>query len=92
MAPVDQHRKNFFLELVTHTSTNLVSDPIRLNNKHVIGTYPKINPKKSYDEYNDQEDKQDYNYALSAWVYINPQYGFDDYKTILDYGNKKRHN
>ena len=79
---------NFFLELVTHTSNNLVKDPIRLNNKHVIGSYPKINPKKSYDEYNDQEDKQDYNYALSAWVYINPQYGFDDYKTILDYGNK----
>jgi hypothetical protein len=74
-----------FSNLITHTAKNLINEPVRLNNTSILGTYPTINPKKSFEI---DDDEQDYDYALSSWVYINPQYGFDEYKTILDYGNK----
>ena len=76
---------NTLIGFVTHKAKNLVNEPIRLNNSSVIGSYPTINPKKSFDV---EEEEQDYDYALSSWVYINPQYGADGYKTILNYGNK----
>uniref|UniRef100_A0A6C0BU98 Uncharacterized protein n=1 Tax=viral metagenome TaxID=1070528 RepID=A0A6C0BU98_9ZZZZ len=76
---------NFFISLVTHKSITLVNEPIRLNNSNVIGTYPTINPKKTFEI---DEGEQDYDYALSSWIYINPQYNTDTYKTLLDYGNK----
>jgi hypothetical protein len=76
---------NSFIGVVTHNAKTLVNEPLRLNNSSIIGTYPTINPKKTFEI---DEGEQDYDYALSSWVYINPQYGTDGYKTILDYGNK----
>jgi hypothetical protein len=78
---------NFFINLITHDAKTLVNEPVYLTTSQVIGSYPTINPKKDYQEDVD-ERQQDYSYALSSWVNINPQYGFDDYKTILDYGGK----
>jgi hypothetical protein len=78
---------NFFINLITHDAKTLVNEPVYLTTSQVIGSYPTINPKKDYQEDAD-ERQQDYSYALSSWVNINPQYGFDDYKTILDYGGK----
>ena len=78
---------NFFISLISHDAITLVDKPVYLTTSQVIGSYPTINPKKDYQEDLD-ERQQDYSYALSSWVNINPQYGFDDYKTILDYGGK----
>jgi hypothetical protein len=76
---------NTLLSFVTHTSKVLVDEPLSLNKKHAIGTYPIINPKKTYET---DDNEQDYSYGLSSWIYINPQYGYDQYKTLLNYGGK----
>ena len=70
--------------VMTHNASQLVKKPSNLNQEENLGTFQKLNFK---------DDKFQYKYAVSSWVYIdsfppetNPKY--DEFTSILNIGNK----
>ena len=71
----------------------LLNKPVYLNNKTTLGSYLELNNIK--DDSNESDDKNNYkyNYAISAWIYINYQGpntnpSYTEYTPLLSYGNK----
>ena len=71
----------------------LLNEPVWLNNKTTLGSYLELNDIK--DDSNESDDKNNYkyNYAISAWIYINYQGpntnpSYTEYTPLLSYGNK----
>ena len=71
-------------QILTHNSSQLITDPIILNKETQLGTFRDINF---------VNDKFQYKYAVSGWVYIdsfppetNPNY--NKYTSLLNIGNK----
>jgi len=67
--------------------TILVNNPVYTNSENTIGTYDNLNGTDS------DENKYDYNYAISFWVYIdavspNVSSSLDKYTSLLNYGDK----
>jgi len=67
--------------------TILVNNPIYTNSENTIGTYDNLNGTDA------DENKYDYNYAISFWVYIdavspNVSSSLDKYTSLLNYGGK----
>jgi hypothetical protein len=69
-----------------HEGTHLLKDNVYTNTEHMLGTY---------EDLADKEDTFSYNYALSFWIWINPQppntnAAYNRYTTLLSYGDKPR--
>jgi len=69
-----------------HEGTHLLKDSVYTNTEHILGTY---------EDLTDGEDTFSYNYALSFWIWINPQppntnVAYNRYTTLLSYGDKPR--
>jgi hypothetical protein len=67
--------------------TRLLSDPIYLNNATTIGTFENLHKKIT------GKNKYNYQYALSTWIYLNPQppntsEAYSTYTQLLNYGGK----
>jgi len=62
----------------THTPGVVLigDDPLSTNSTHLI---------KTYEELTNDPEKPLYNYAISFYVYINPNLGPDEYFTIIDF-------
>ncbi len=88
----------FLLPILLHkinlkTGTQLLKDPVYLNNELTVGNYENLHKK------NDEKKKKDknflYNYSISFWYYINPQpsstsEAYTEYTNILNYGNRPK--
>ena len=73
--------------IVTHDGTQLLKDPVYLNNQHTLGNFENLHAGSVDDS------KFNYHYSLSAWFYINPQPpntspAYTKYTSILNYGDK----
>jgi hypothetical protein len=71
-------------KVMVHNASQLIKEPINLNNEKNLGTFQKLNFK---------DDQFQYKYAVSAWIYLdsfppetNPNY--DEYTSLLNIGNK----
>lgn len=78
-----------FNKLATHDGKHLLSDPVYLNERHVLGTYKDLHGNISPTS----DDAYKYQYALSAWIYINPQppstsAAYSSFAPLLSYGGK----
>ena len=76
-----------FHKLTIINGTQILRDPIYLNNKKTLGTFENLTAMA------DGKYKYNYHYAISAWIYLNPQppntsEAYSRYATILDYGGK----
>ena len=63
--------------------TQLVENPVSLNNLHTLATYHQLN----------KTDKFDYEYSISFWIYINSDApntnsNYSRYTSLLNYGGK----
>ena len=70
--------------ILTHNATQLLTDPKHLNVETNLGTFSEVNY---------VDDKFQYHYAISCWIYIdsfppetNPNY--DEYTSLINIGNK----
>ena len=75
-----------FQKISTHDGKVLLSDPVYLNEEHTLGTFENLHA-------NTINNKFNYHYSLSAWIYINPQppntsSAYTKYTSLLNYGNK----
>lgn len=73
-------------KMVTHNGVNLLDKPVYLNKQHTLGSFESLHTDAD-------NNKFKYNYALSAWFYINPQppntsSAYTKYSTIINYGQK----
>ena len=78
-----------FNKLATHDGKHLLSDPVYLNEKRILGTYKDLHGKVSPTS----DDLYKYQYSLSAWIYINPQppstsAAYSSFAPLLSYGGK----
>ena len=76
-----------FHKLTTINGTQILSDPIYLNKLQTLGTFENLTAMA------DGKYKYNYHYAISAWIYLNPQppntsEAYSRYATLLDYGGK----
>jgi len=74
--------------LLHHDGKHLLEDPIYLNYEKVLGTYNDL-----FIDNSNKDDKFDYNYAISAWINVNPQppntsVAYTKYTPLLHFGNK----
>ena len=69
------------IKLLTHDGRMLLNKVMYLDKKASLG---KISQFRNYNE-NDENDE--YNYAISGWFYLNPQYNNENYVDIFNYGN-----
>ncbi len=74
--------KNYIYQLSIRNGTELLREPISLGRKETIGTYEQLNNKSS----NDLNYR--YQYAISAWFYLNPNNTNDEFVSIINYGKK----
>lgn len=79
-------------KIITHDGVNLLEDPVYLNNEHTLGNYESLHADNNNDS-NGNNGKFKYNYAISAWFYLNPQppntsAAYTKYSNILNYGQK----
>ena len=70
--------------ILTHNSTQLVKDPKHLNVETKLGTFREVNY---------VNDKFQYHYAISSWIYIDslpPETNskYDEYTSLINIGNK----
>ena len=73
--------------LATHDGTQLLKEPIYLNNEHTLGNFENLHAGSADDS------KFNYHYSLSSWVYINPQppntsRAYTRFTSLLNYGDK----
>ena len=66
----------------------LINEPIYTDQSKVLGNYENLAP-----DINGENEKYKYNYALSCWIYINPQppntgEEYTTFTSLLNYGNK----
>ena len=71
----------------THDGTQLLKEPIYLNNEHALGNFENLHAGSTDDS------KFNYNYSLSSWIYINPQppntsSAYTKFSSLLNYGDK----
>ena len=76
-----------FNKVTLTDGTQLLSDPIYLNNATTIGTFENLHKKIT------GKNKYNYQYALSTWIYLNPQppntsEAYSTYTQLLNYGGK----
>jgi hypothetical protein len=76
----------FILNLiVTHDGKHLLKEKVYLNAQHTIGNYKDLHKSK--------KDRYSYHYAISSWIYINPQpestsLAYAKNTSLLNYGGK----
>ena len=73
--------------VATHDGTQLLNEPIYLNNEHTLGNFENLHAGSSDDS------KFNYHYSLSSWIYINPQppntsSAYTKFTSLLNYGDK----
>jgi hypothetical protein len=71
----------------THDGTQLLKDPVYLNNEHTLGDFENLHAGASDDS------KFNYHYSLSSWIYLNPQppntsTAYTKFTSLLNYGDK----
>ena len=71
--------------VVTHDGKHLLKDKVYLNAQHTIGNYKDLQKNK--------KDRYSYHYAISSWIYINPQpesasLAYSKNTSLLNYGGK----
>ena len=76
--------------ILSHNSTELISDPINLNSKESLGSFKDINYTKNI---NTGDKRFSYNFAVSSWIFLdsfppetNPSY--TEYTSLLNIGDK----
>lgn len=74
-----------FNKIILHDGVHLLRDPVFTTSERTIGTYDKL--------HKDKKDKYSYHYAISSWIYINPQppstsSAYNKKTSILNYGGK----
>lgn len=79
--------KHFFLNV---NGQQLINEPIYMNNSKILGTYENLIADLSGTS---NDSKFNYKYALSAWIYVNPQppntgESYTQYTSLLNYSNK----
>jgi len=73
--------------VATHDGTQLLNEPIYLNNEHTLGNFENLHAGSTdYSKFN-------YHYSLSSWIYINPQppntsSAYTKFTSLLNYGEK----
>lgn len=73
--------------VATHDGTQLLNEPIYLNNEHTLGNFENLHAGSTDDS------KFNYHYSLSSWIYINPQppntsSAYTKFTSLLNYGDK----
>jgi len=73
--------------VATHDGTQLLNEPIYLNNEHTLGNFENLHAGSTDDS------KFNYHYSLSSWIYINPQppntsSAYTKFTSLLNYGEK----
>jgi hypothetical protein len=73
--------------LSTHDGTQLLKEPVYLNNEHTLGNFENLHAGSTDDS------KFNYHYSLSSWIYINPQPpntspAYTKFTSLLNYGDK----
>jgi len=73
--------------LATHDGTQLLKEPVYLNNEHTLGNFENLHAGSTDDS------KFNYHYSLSSWIYINPQppntsSAYTKFTSLLNYGDK----
>ena len=76
--------KNYIYSKAIRDGKQLLRDPIRINKNENIGSYDSLHKISS------KNDVFQYQYSISAWIYLNPDSTSNKYLSILDYGNKPR--
>ena len=76
-----------FHQFTTINGSQILRDPIYLNKKQTLGTFENLHSKA------DGNYEYTYHYALSSWIYLNPQgpntsEAYSQYTTLLDYAGK----
>jgi len=71
----------------THDGTQLLKDPVYLNNERTLGDFENLHAGASDDS------KFNYHYSLSSWIYLNPQppntsSAYTKFTSLLNYGDK----
>ena len=69
------------IKLLTHDGRMLLNEVMYLDKKASLG---KIS---QFRNYNENDENYEYNYAISGWFYLNPQYNNENYIDIFNYGN-----
>ena len=69
------------IKLLTHDGRMLLNEVMYLDKKASLG---KIS---QFRNYNENDENYEYNYAISGWFYLNPQYNNENYVDIFNYGN-----
>jgi len=83
---------NFLLPYIFHKiaaidGTQLLKDPVYLNNATTIGTFENLHKKVT------GKNTYNYQYAISSWIYLNPQppntnESYSKFTPLLNYGGK----
>jgi hypothetical protein len=73
----------------THDGTQLLKDPVYLNNEHTLGSFEDLHADSTDDS------RFNYHYSLSSWIYMNPQppntsSAYTKFTSLLNYGDKPR--
>ena len=81
-----KHSKTILSILFNTGGITLLDSPAYLNNQKKLGSFKQLHS-------NNTENKFSYNYAISMWIYINPQPpntnpSYSQFTTLFNYGNK----
>lgn len=74
--------KNYIYKNAIRDGKQLLRDPISIDKNENIGSYDSLHKISS------KNDTFQYNYSISAWIYLNPDSTTNKYLSILDYGGK----
>lgn len=76
--------KNYIYKNAIRDGKQLLRDPINIDKNENIGSYDSLH------KISGKNDVFQYNYSISAWIYLNPDSTTNKYVSVLDYGNKPK--
>lgn len=76
--------KNYIYKNAIRDGKQLLRDPISIDKNENIGSYDTLHKISS------ENDVFQYEYSISAWIYLNPNSTTNKYISILDYGGKPK--
>lgn len=74
------------IKFITHDGKHLMNDVEYLNKSIYLGKFQDLTNIDSTN--NETDDDVNYNYAISGWFYLNPQYNTEGYIPVFNYGEK----
>jgi len=76
--------KNYIYKKAIRDGKQLLRDPISISKNENIGSYDSLHKISS------KNDTFQYNYSISAWIYLNPDSTTNKFLSLLDYGGKPK--